>query len=442
MTGSTHAAVGIASSVLILQPKTVPECLCALTGGIIGGMISDIDSPGKRKSMDYSDDPYGWQIGVFVVIILAVVLGLDYLAGNGAVDYLLTHMGPPVFIAGVMFIGISIYGTQTIHRTFMHSFLAGMALSVSLWYFCRPLATPFAIGFASHILIDFFNRKKIQYLWPIPVKFGLNRYPSNGKLNRILGGAATLISIFSFVYFFINSFAVSPLLLRVIKFFSMPVSIKGYITVPLIVPYLIIINIISFLVYILDYHLWKNSIGFYSGSEEDVEEMSEFIMTLLLAIDIAGGMIGRILAVLVLMKGKFYKAEQIANFNLYVIPICLLVSWIFVLSTFLFPILIPWAKPVATIRIGLIHVRYVILLYFVVINIITYIVFPKVKRFAIVITPREKWLFVLSVLGGASGSYFAMKTTGNHENAVLFAETLPDIITMHAIVLTCVFFVT
>ena len=58
-----------------------------------------------------------------------------------------------------------------------------------------------------------------------------------------------------------------------------------------------------------------------------------------------------------------------------------------------------------------------------------------------VITPREKRLFVLSVLGGASGSYFAMKTTGKHENAVLFAGTLPDIITMHAIVLTCVFFV-
>ena len=253
----------------------------------------------------------------------------------------------------------------------MHSFLAGIALSASLWYFCRPLAAPFAIGFASHILIDFFNKKKIQYLWPIPVKIGLNRYPSNGKLNRMLGGAATLISIFSFVYFFINSFAVSPLLQKVIKFFSMPVSIKGYITVPLIVPYLIVINIISFLAYILDYHLWKNSIGFYSGSDEDVEEMSEFIMTLLLAIDIAGGMIGKILAVLVLMKGKFYKAEQLANFNLYVIPICLLVSWIFVLSTFLFPILVPSAKPIASIRVGLIHVRYVILLCFVVINIIT-----------------------------------------------------------------------
>lgn len=440
MTGSTHVAVGVASSLIVLQPKTVPECLCALTGGIIGGMISDIDSPGKRKTLDYSDDPYGWQIGVFVVLFICLLLGLDYMAGNGAVEYLLTHMGVPLFIGGIAFIGISLYGTRTIHRTFMHSFLAGIALSVSMWFFCRPLAEPFAIGFISHMLIDFFNRKKVQYFWPIPVKIGLNRYPSDGKLNRILGATGALVSIFLFVYFFINSFAASTLLPRTIKFFSMPISIKNYITVPMIVPYLIIINVISFVVYFLDYHLFMNSIGFYRGSDEDAYEMSEFIMTLLLVIDISGGMIGKILAVLVLIKGKFYKAEQLANFNLYVIPICLLVSWIFVLSTFLLPVLIPWARPIASICIGLVPVRYLILLYFLIINIITMTVFPKVKRFAIAITPREKWLFILSILGGASGAYFAMKTTGNHENAVLFSETLPDIITMHAIVLTCVFF--
>ena len=59
-------AIGIACSLAILQPKTVPGCLCAMTGGMIGGMISDIDSPGKRQSLDYSEDPYGWQVFVFI----------------------------------------------------------------------------------------------------------------------------------------------------------------------------------------------------------------------------------------------------------------------------------------------------------------------------------------------------------------------------------------
>lgn len=126
MTGNTHVAVGVASSLIILQPKTVPECLCAITGGIIGGMICDIDSPGKRKSLDYRDDPYGWQIAVFVVIVIAFLLGLDYLAGSGAVEYIMTHLGPPLLIGGAVFLGVCIFGTRTPHRTFMHVLSATM----------------------------------------------------------------------------------------------------------------------------------------------------------------------------------------------------------------------------------------------------------------------------------------------------------------------------
>lgn len=54
MTGSTHIAIGIVSSLAILQPKTIPQCLCAATGGMIGGMISDIDHPKKRESIHYT----------------------------------------------------------------------------------------------------------------------------------------------------------------------------------------------------------------------------------------------------------------------------------------------------------------------------------------------------------------------------------------------------
>ena len=91
MTGSTHVAIGIASSLAILQPKTIPECLCAITGGAIGGMISDIDSPKKRESLDYRDDPYGWQIYTFLGIAITVLLALDFFEGNGAVDFCISH---------------------------------------------------------------------------------------------------------------------------------------------------------------------------------------------------------------------------------------------------------------------------------------------------------------------------------------------------------------
>lgn len=440
MTGNTHVAVGVASSLIILQPKTVPECLCAITGGIIGGMICDIDSPGKRKSLDYRDDPYGWQIAVFVVIVIAVLLGLDYLAGSGAVEYIMTHLGPPLLIGGAVFLGVCIFGTRTPHRTFMHSLLAGVLLSVSMWFFCRPLAAPFVIGLASHLIIDFFNKKKVQYLWPIPLWIGLNKFPSDGKLNGVLEAIGTLASIFLFAYFFINSFAASTLLTRIIEFFSIPVSIKGYITVPMIVPYLVIINIVSFLLYFLDHYLWMHGLGFYGGSDKDADEMSSFIMTLFLILDYAGGMIGKLLVVFITQKGKFYKAEKLANFNLYIIPFSILICWITVLLTFYFPVIATWAKPLATIYIGSIPVRHIVLIYLVLISTITLFVFPRIQQFANVITPREKWSMILCIIGGASGGYLAMKSTGSHESATLFADTLPTLIITHAIVITCVFF--
>ena len=440
MTGSTHIAVGVASSFAILQPKTVPECICAVTGGAIGGMICDIDSPGKRKSMDYRDDPFGWQIAVFVILGVVILLGLDYLAGEGSVEYIMTHIGLPLGIGAAVFTGLCIYGTTTIHRTFMHSILAGVLLSASLCFFCRPLATPFAIGFASHIIIDFFNKKKIQYLWPIPVRIGLNKFPSDGKFNSVLGALGTVISIYLGAYFFINSFADSVLLTKAFNFFSAPVSIMGIITVPMFVPYLIIINLVALVAYTIDYNLWIRGLGFYGGSDKEADEMSSFIMTLLLLVDIAGGVIGKLIVVFITQRGKLYKAEKLANFNLYVIPICILASWLAVLFTFFFPDLIAWVKPLSQLAIGGVPIRYIVFWYLVIINLITMFVFQRVQQFAKLITKREEASFALCFLGGASGGYLAMNSTGSHESAVLFSDTLPYMITAHAIVLTCIFF--
>ena len=94
MTGSTHIAIGIVSSLAILQPKTIPQCLCAATGGMIGGMISDIDHPKKRESIHYSDDHYGWQIYTFFGIAITVLLALDFFEGNGAVDFFISKFWP------------------------------------------------------------------------------------------------------------------------------------------------------------------------------------------------------------------------------------------------------------------------------------------------------------------------------------------------------------
>ncbi len=441
MTGNTHVAVGIASALVITQPKTVSGCLCAITGGIIGGMLCDIDSPSKRESLDYRKDPYGWQIYVFVILTIGGLLALDYVAGDGAVNYVLSSFGTPILLGGIAFLAICVYGSHTIHRTFMHSILADVLLTITVFLFCRPLAVPFAIGFSSHLVIDFFNKKKVQYFWPVPVRIGLNKYPSDGKLNEAIGGIGTIASIYLFVYFFVRSFTNSLLFTRVHDFFLSPVSIMGFTTIPMLVPYLIIINIISFIMYTLDYYFYMHGLGFYKCSDEDAETMSEFIMTLLLAFDILGGMIGKLLSVFIIEKGKFFKAEAIANFNLYIIPLCILISWMVFLLKFFFPPAEDEIKMLANTEIANIRLSHIVLIYFSVVNIITMLLFPKMRRFAKVITPREKLCMILSFFGGASGGYLIMKTTGKHQHASMLSNTLPEMIVMHAIILTCIILV-
>ena len=440
MTGKTHVAVGIASSLAIVQPKTIPEYLCAITGGMIGGMISDIDSQGKLQSMDYTEDPYGWQVYAFVVIALIIVLGIDYVSGDGVVDYVISNHKPLLFVGIIAFAGLCVFGATTSHRTFTHSIIAGVMFTLSIWCFCRPLAIPFAIGFASHLIIDFFNKQKTQYFWPFRIKFGLNLFPSAGRLNEVLGGIGVIASIYLGAYFFINGFAGSTLHTRLIEIFSQPITICGRIF-PFIVPYLIAANVIGFVVYVVDYILYMCGMGFYDGSDRHANAMSDFIMTLLLAIDFCGGMIGKLIAVLVLTKGKVFKDEENGNINLFIIPICVLIIWLAFLCTFFFPSAIAWVKPLSELRVGNIPVRYIGLGYFLIINIITMLLFPLMQQFANIITPREKLCMILSLIGGATGGYLSMKTTGKNENATMLVYTLPEMMVMDAIVLACLFFI-
>ena len=69
------------------------------------------------------------------------------------------------------------------------------------------------------------------------------------------------------------------------------------------------------------------------------------------------------------------------------------------------------------------------------------LLFPLMQQFANIITPREKLCMILSLIGGATGGYLSMKTTGKNENATMLVYTLPEMMVMDAIVLACLFFI-
>lgn len=48
MMGSTHMAVGAAVSLAVLQPDDLSSVACAIAGGVLGGLASDIDVRGSK----------------------------------------------------------------------------------------------------------------------------------------------------------------------------------------------------------------------------------------------------------------------------------------------------------------------------------------------------------------------------------------------------------
>lgn len=54
MLGRTHFVLGMASALVITQPKTIPGVITAMTAGAIGGWIVDIDI--KNRDTNKSEE--------------------------------------------------------------------------------------------------------------------------------------------------------------------------------------------------------------------------------------------------------------------------------------------------------------------------------------------------------------------------------------------------
>ena len=181
MLGKTHITVGIAAALAVTHPETVPGVVTAMVGGAVGGWMPDVDCKDidvdREKGLDIIIDALF--IGAFIVV--------DALVGNGMCQYIRDNWGVVVWgsLFGLIILGLLGYLTK--HRTFTHSFL-GMALfCTAVYFFCRPAALAFAIGYASHLFADMFNKLGLQLFFPI-----LKWRPcwkvcaSNKKANKIL----------------------------------------------------------------------------------------------------------------------------------------------------------------------------------------------------------------------------------------------------------------
>ena len=178
MMGKTHLFMGITAAAVLTQPDTAGECLAAVIGGSVGGVLSDIDvKPGKGSR----DDP---DARVMAAGLCVLALMLDHLVGGGILAELYACGRERLYLGLGMLSLLCFVGYFQPHREFTHSFLALVLFSGTVGLFSRMLQPAFAAGFLSHIVLDLLNKKSVRLLFPIGTGFCLKLCYADKAANR------------------------------------------------------------------------------------------------------------------------------------------------------------------------------------------------------------------------------------------------------------------
>lgn len=194
MMSKTHIAVGVASALAVAQTGSVESCVAAVLGGSLGGIIADCDIHPSRAHKDAL-------VGRLIVVgIAAVALLADRYASAGLCDYLIANLGVPLIAGVALFAGLTFAGAHTSHRSFTHSLVAMACFCVAVYLVCAPLLPYFAVGYASHLLLDVTNKQGIRLLWPLRKETGLGLCRAKGLANNVVLVAGIALAVLLLAY--------------------------------------------------------------------------------------------------------------------------------------------------------------------------------------------------------------------------------------------------
>lgn len=196
MLGKTHFAVGVASSLMFTQPKTLQDVILAVGIGGMGALISDIDvdTSGSHK--------YANKIIAVAVLIIIAVFAAEQIWNVGLIKQIVSDSNyARIAIGAILFIAICAFGKQQPHRSFMHSILALVLLTASIGMIWQDLIPYFAIGFASHLIIDMFNFKKVRLLYPFKGGVALKLFHAKGLANNLFFVIGSVLAVIQLVLF-------------------------------------------------------------------------------------------------------------------------------------------------------------------------------------------------------------------------------------------------
>ena len=193
MLSYTHIACGCAAALVVVAPTTPVGCAAVVAAAAVGSTIPDVDA---RKSPDKRDARFG--IALALVIAVAVAIANPEVVSTVAETIHAGHVARAA-LGAVAFVGLTVAGVATEHRTFTHS-LAALALFTLAVAAVNPeLAVPFAIGYATHLALDLLNKRGLMLLWPHPHRMCLALTRSNAVANALLLAAGVVVTAGYFV---------------------------------------------------------------------------------------------------------------------------------------------------------------------------------------------------------------------------------------------------
>lgn len=180
MMGITHVFAGTLSAVALTGARTPEEILAALIGGSLGGIVCDMDLGKNKKTSDVKE------AAVYAGAITLGCLAVDRLLDQTLIRSI--QSGWPgecgLGLAGLILLWI--WGWRQPHRGGTHSLLAMALFGACVDLICGMVSGPFLIGMASHLVLDFLNRKPLQLLYPLNGKWCLNLCKADGHADRLL----------------------------------------------------------------------------------------------------------------------------------------------------------------------------------------------------------------------------------------------------------------
>lgn len=187
MQGKTHLVVGTAVTMAVLHPDNVPELIGGTAIAALGTLICDVDSDSSESNQKGSI-----AVGIGFIALLLLML-IEHKWNMGITDFLLNNSNIIRFIIGlVLFLVVCIFGKLHAHRTFMHSFLAGVILTGCLYIMFPTTIKYFIVAFISHLVLDVVNKKGEQLFYPLKIKVGLGLCSADGAFNKLLFGIGNI----------------------------------------------------------------------------------------------------------------------------------------------------------------------------------------------------------------------------------------------------------